>query len=194
MKKLLVSLIVLVAALAIAVTAQAEEKKKGPPKGRTQITFEVTPPTTTVYVDSKKCGEAGKLTTMGVAVSAGTHAIKLVHGGDEMEADVNVKAGTSLNFRYVFEDSGPAVPKEDKKKDDESKKDKKGKDKDKDKGKKDKDAKDGKGGEGDGDKKKKKEEVIDLPPDNSDRAGDGEKKEESSKPWKKGGGEEKEEE
>lgn len=190
MKKSVFTLVILIAAMAIAAAAQAQDKKKGqkgPPKGRTQITFEVTPPTTTVFVDNKKHGEAGKLTTTGVAVSAGTHAVKLVNGGDEMEADVNVKAGQSLNFRYMFEDSGPATPKADKKKDDaDGKPDKVKKDK-KDKDKKDKDAK---GNDGQDGKKKKKDEVIDLPPDNTDKAGDGEKKEESSKPWKKGGPEE----
>lgn len=187
MKKSVITLVILVAAMAVAAAAQAEDKKKaqkGPPKGRTQITFEVTPPTTTVYVDNKKHGEAGKLTTMGVAVSAGTHAVKLVHGGDEMEADVNVKAGQSLNFRYMFEDSGPAVPKTDKGKDDDAKKDKGKKDKNQDK--KDQEAKGNDGQDG----KKKKSDEIDLPPDNTDKAGDGEKKEESAKPWKKGGGEE----
>ena len=186
-KRTLFMLAIISAILALALTAGAQDKKKGPPKGRTQITFEVTPPSATVFVDGKKHGEAGKLTTVGVAVSAGTHAIKLVNKGDEIEADVNVKAGQSLNFRYVFEDTGAPNSTLPQNKDAKDKADKKEKEKEKEKGKKDKDAKD----EGKGDKdKKKKEEMIDLPPDNSSKTDEGEKKEESSKPWKKGGGEE----
>jgi hypothetical protein len=100
------------AAVAFAVVlaagiADAQEKKA--PKGRTQIVFEVLPANAIVYVDGKKYGEASKLTKNGVQVSAGTHAVKLVNGGDEMEADVQVKAGTSLNFKYAFEDSGTGI-------------------------------------------------------------------------------------
>lgn len=110
------------AALAVifsAAVSHAQEKKA--PRGRTQIVFEVVPASAIVYVDGKKYGEASKLTKNGVQVSAGTHAVKLVNGGDEMEADVQVKAGTSLNFKYVFEDSGTGIravqppPKDDKK-------------------------------------------------------------------------------
>jgi hypothetical protein len=181
MKKTLLMSLAAVVVLALASGTAAQEKKKGPPKGRTQITFEVTPPSAVVYVDGKKHGEAGKLTTVGVAVSAGTHAIRLVHGGDEMEADVNVKAGQSLNFRYIFEDSGgggaaKAAPEKDKK-DIKDKKEKGAKDEAK----------------GAPKETKKKEDLIDLPPDGAPKPEDPEKKDETAKPWKKEGGAEEEE-
>ncbi|MBI5529224.1 MAG: PEGA domain-containing protein [Deltaproteobacteria bacterium] len=181
MKKILLVSLVALVVVALAVAASAQEKKKGPPKGRTQITFEVTPSSTVVYVDGKKHGEAGKLTTVGVAVSAGTHAVRLVHGGDEMEADVNVKAGQSLNFRYVFEDSGGGgAAKANQAKDHKDAKD------NQDKAKKDE-------GKGAAKEPKKKEDLIDLPPDGSPKTDEPGKKDEPAKPWKKEAGEEEQE-
>jgi hypothetical protein len=133
---------VLAAAFLIAAAAGAEERGSG---RRTQILFDVTPATSKVFVDGKDYGTASKLSKKGVQVTAGTHAVRLVNGHDEMEADVMLKPGQSLNFKYVFEDSGAGVratpqPPPDEKKE-------KGKEKKKP-----------------AEKKQPDEEIVDLPP------------------------------
>jgi hypothetical protein len=91
-------------------------------------------------------GNAAKLETNGVQVSAGKHLVRLVNIKDEIEVEIAVKAGQTFKFVYAFEDSGAERVQQ----------------------RQDQELKDSKAKKPDDLKDKaveKKEEVVDLPPE-----------------------------
>jgi hypothetical protein len=93
-----------VAPVDLALPSQAVVTKEGP----TQLTFEIEPKATDIYVDKRKLGKAGKVKVL--KVRPGKHEIRLVYKKDETEFDVSVARGQSLEVKYAFEDSGNEPP------------------------------------------------------------------------------------
>lgn len=93
-----------VAPVDLALPSQAVVTKEGP----TQLTFEIEPKGTEIYVDKRKLGKAGKVKVL--KVRPGKHEIRLVYKRDETEFDVSVARGQSLEVKYAFEDSGNEQP------------------------------------------------------------------------------------
>jgi len=112
MNALLLVLCTAVAPADLALPSQAVVTKEGP----TQLTFEIEPKGTDIYVDKRKLGKAGKVKVL--KVKPGKHEIRLVYKKDETEFDVSVARGQSLEVKYAFEDSGnePPPPAEEPKK------------------------------------------------------------------------------
>jgi len=68
---------------------------------RTGLDLRVTPEEVEIYVDGKKRGTAGELTF--IATRPGTHEVRLVRGGDELQVDIVVKKNQVVQFTYEFE-------------------------------------------------------------------------------------------
>ena len=88
----------------IELSAQPVVTKEGP----TQLTFEIEPKSTEIYVDKRKLGRADRVKVH--KVRPGKHEIRLVYKKDETEFDVSVARGQSLEVKYAFEDSGNEPP------------------------------------------------------------------------------------
>ena len=72
-----------------------------PKKIRTGITFEIMPSDVVIYLDGKKLGIAGKVST--VRTRPGRRRIKLTRNGDETQLEVIVKKRSLLKLQYNFE-------------------------------------------------------------------------------------------
>ncbi|MBN2358972.1 MAG: hypothetical protein JXR83_05935 [Deltaproteobacteria bacterium] len=77
-------------------------------EGPTQLTFNIEPKSTEIYVDKRKLGRADRVKAH--RVRPGKHEIRLVYKRDETEFDVSVARGQSLEIKYAFEDSGNEMP------------------------------------------------------------------------------------
>ena len=70
-----------------------------------QLTLEVKPAETIIFVDGKRVGDASKPRTL--KLKAGPHEVKLTYKGDSHTDEVVVKAGEKLTWRFTFEDDRP---------------------------------------------------------------------------------------
>lgn len=96
----------LTGSVAPAHAAKKEKEKKASKEGI--ITWKVGPSTVIIYVDGKKLGTADRVQPF--KTKAGMHMVKMVWGKDEAEEPVEVKANESVEFQYMFEDSGKPAP------------------------------------------------------------------------------------
>lgn len=67
-----------------------------------QLTLEVKPAATLIFVDGKKIGDASKARTL--KLKPGTHEIKLTHRGDSHSDQIVIKPGEKVTWRFEFED------------------------------------------------------------------------------------------
>jgi hypothetical protein len=67
-----------------------------------QLTLEVKPADTIIFVDGKKVGDASKPRTL--KLKAGSHEVKLTHSGDSHSDEIVIKAGEKLTWRFEFEE------------------------------------------------------------------------------------------
>lgn len=92
-----------------AMAAPKAAKKKDKDKDAIgEIRWKVEPADVIIYLDGKKVGTAAKAHP--VKVKAGQHIVKLVWKKDEVEEPLNVPLHQSIEFQYVFEDSGAQQP------------------------------------------------------------------------------------
>ena len=106
MRKIYITVTLLIVAFVVfCFSAQAQQKKPAQPGG-TRIVFEITPDTSIVTFDGKNYGPASGLADKGIKATPGKHAVKIENGRDQIEADVDMKSGQRLVFKYEFEDSG----------------------------------------------------------------------------------------
>lgn len=102
----------LVFALGFAAPAEADNATPGAPADRspgperkrsdkTGIQVAVTPADVEVFVDDEKRGAAGDLSF--IALKPGAHTLRLVRGGDEVEAEISIERGQVVEFRYDFD-------------------------------------------------------------------------------------------
>lgn len=68
---------------------------------RTGIQLAVTPEDVVVFIDGEERGKAGELSF--IATRPGKHSVRLVRGGDEVQAEIPVEKGQIVEFRYDFE-------------------------------------------------------------------------------------------
>jgi len=80
-----------------ATPTQNERKKSD----KTGLKLAVTPAEVVIFVDGRERGKAGELSF--IALDPGTHTVRLVRGGDEFEAEIPLKRGQIVEFRYEFE-------------------------------------------------------------------------------------------
>lgn len=71
------------------------------PKGPGQLTIEVKPSNSVVFVDGKKKGTGAK--PIVVKLPAGKHQVRVTHKGDAHEEEVVVKAGEKKRWKWTFE-------------------------------------------------------------------------------------------
>ena len=86
--------------------AAAPKKKEAQAMG--MITWQVQPADVVIFLDGKKVGTAKSAKPQ--KVKAGMHLIRLVWGKDEAEEPLQVPPNQSIEFQYVFEDSGKPQP------------------------------------------------------------------------------------
>jgi hypothetical protein len=67
----------------------------------TGLKLAVEPADVKVFIDGRERGTAGELSF--IALDPGTHTLRLVRGGDEFEAEIPLKRGQIVEFRYDFE-------------------------------------------------------------------------------------------
>lgn len=67
-----------------------------------QLTLEVKPAATIIFVDGKKIGDASKPRTL--KLKAGSHEIKLTHKGDSHSDQIVIKPSEKVTWRFEFED------------------------------------------------------------------------------------------
>lgn len=70
-------------------------------KARTGVEFRITPETAVIHINGRKIGTAKNVGFR--RLRPGSHTIRLVHGGDETEAEVMLRKGQVLKFVYSFE-------------------------------------------------------------------------------------------
>jgi hypothetical protein len=68
----------------------------------TQLTIEVHPAESIIFVDGKKTGDASKARVL--PVKPGKHIVKVVYKGDSHEEEVVVKADEKATWKWTFED------------------------------------------------------------------------------------------
>lgn len=68
----------------------------------TRIDFRVTPATVEIFLDGKRLGWANEVSKM--TVRPGRRALRLKHGEDETEFELDVAKGTTVAFEYEFGD------------------------------------------------------------------------------------------
>ena len=69
-----------------------------------QLTLDIKPADTILYVDGKKLGDASKPRT--VKLKAGPHEIKLTRKGDTHNDEVVLKPGQHITWKFDFGDDG----------------------------------------------------------------------------------------
>ncbi|MBI4820878.1 MAG: hypothetical protein HY791_31730 [Deltaproteobacteria bacterium] len=84
-----------------SVAVAGPEKAPATKKAATGIEWVVAPKEVVIYLDGKKIGTAGDLSV--TETRPGKHEVRLVHGEDETEMDVNVEKGKVLRFEFAFE-------------------------------------------------------------------------------------------
>ena len=89
-------------ALALVLSAALAGAPKTAGTKPTQLKLDIQPDTAVVFVDGKKKGKGGKLITL--AITPGSHIVKIVNNKDEHEEQVTVKKGEQKTFQWAFED------------------------------------------------------------------------------------------
>ena len=74
--------------------------------GPAQLSIEVQPTESIIYVDGKKLGDGSKTRTL--QLKAGTHLVKVSYKGDSHEEEVVVKGDEKKLWKWTFEDDRPA--------------------------------------------------------------------------------------
>jgi uncharacterized protein YfaP (DUF2135 family) len=70
-------------------------------EAKTGLELRITPGDVEIFINGKRRGLASEVDF--VATGPGRHAIRLVRGGDEFEAEIPVSKGQIVEFSYQFE-------------------------------------------------------------------------------------------